>query len=147
MSLMSRVEDKITGEPNSGCWLWIGACSDVGYGKIWNGDRVMEATRYVYEQIRGAIPEGLELDHLCRTRCCVNPSHLEPVTHQENMRRGIAGALASSRYAAMTHCVNGHKRTPGNVYLGQTAKGHVRRKCRACENMRQQKRRRELHGR
>lgn len=74
-------------EPNSGCWLWAGADNGGGYGKF----RGKYAHRVSYEMRNGAIPEGLHLDHLCRVPCCVNPDHLEPVTNQENARRGEAG--------------------------------------------------------
>lgn len=74
-------------EPNSGCWLWAGADNGVGYGKF----RGKYAHRISYEMNRGPIPNGMHLDHLCRVRCCVNPSHLEPVTNAENARRGLCG--------------------------------------------------------
>lgn len=71
------------------CWVWIGAIADTGYGTTRAGAtrRKVGAHRAVYEAHRGAIPEGMELDHLCRVRVCVNPSHLEIVTRAENVRR------------------------------------------------------------
>src|ERR1019366_9702648 len=80
------------------CWEWMGAKRE-GYGQVWGGSRHLapsgrysylpiSATRYSYERFVGPIPKGLHLDHLCRNRGCVNPEHLEPVTCQENIRRG-----------------------------------------------------------
>lgn len=71
-----------------GCWLWLGAVNNDGYGDVRRNGRVEKAHRVAYELTRGAVPDGLELDHLCKTTRCVNPSHLEAVTHRENVLRG-----------------------------------------------------------
>ena len=76
-------------EPNSGCWLWIGAWAAGGYGYVRRGGRTIKAARFIYETLVGEIPEGLQLDHLCRVRSCVNPAHLEPVVQAENIRRAM----------------------------------------------------------
>lgn len=73
-------------DPQTGCWLWQYSVSPQGYAR-WGKTY---AHRRVYEQLRGPIPAGLSLDHLCRVPRCVNPDHLEPVTHAENVRRGVA---------------------------------------------------------
>lgn len=84
-----REEDRGYDTP---CWVWLLSENGTGYGKTVNDEgRLVLAHRHIYEQYRGPIPEGLELDHLCRVRPCVNPEHLEPVTHLENCRRGNAG--------------------------------------------------------
>jgi HNH endonuclease len=76
-----------TVDPIKGCWLFPFTQSD-GYARMWtNSGYLLMAHRLYYEEARGPIPMGLELDHLCNTRACVNPSHLEPVTHLENIRR------------------------------------------------------------
>lgn len=76
---------------DSGCWIWQGSVSNTGYGRI--GSRY--AHRVSYERSNGPIPDGLTIDHLCRTTLCVNPDHLEPVTHRENVLRGMSpGAIA-----------------------------------------------------
>jgi hypothetical protein len=75
-----------------GCHVWIGARDAHGYGAIQIERTVGKAHRIAYELARGAVPEGLELDHLCRHPYCVNPDHLEPVSHAENMRRARAAA-------------------------------------------------------
>lgn len=89
--------------PFSGCWLWTGYLNPVnGYAHVTvqAGDdrtKTVYLHRIAYEQAKGAIPEELEIDHLCRVRCCVNPDHLEAVTHQINRRRGIQGMADSIR--------------------------------------------------
>src|SRR4051812_13783907 len=89
--LAERLMGRVSMEPFSGCWLWTGTLTDHGYGILENGHGAGKGAHVVsYELHVGKIPEGLELDHLCRVRCCVNPRHLEPVTHYENMRRGVA---------------------------------------------------------
>lgn len=80
---------------DGGCWLWRGTRGSSGYGQICirgphRTRAIRGAHRVLYEMLRGPVPEGLELDHLCRVRHCVNPDHLEPVTRTENVRRGAA---------------------------------------------------------
>lgn len=79
------VEDRGFDTP---CWVWSGSLDKKGYGRI-NRDGYLYAHRYMYERVNGPVPEGFELDHLCRVRQCVNPGHVEPVTHAENMRRSV----------------------------------------------------------
>ena len=73
----------------SACWLWVGSRQSMGYGNLSFGGRHQLAHRVAYQLGVGAIPDGLELDHLCRVLRCVNPAHLEPVTRQENLRRRV----------------------------------------------------------
>lgn len=104
-----RFWSKVEPEPNSGCWIWIGART-CGYGAIGRGTRSegnIGAHRFAYLLLRGPIPLGLEPDHLCRLRCCVNPWHLELVTRRENSQRGDRSnprraALSAARAVAST---------------------------------------------
>ena len=92
----ARFDRHVYYEPNTGCHLWGGACTTTGYGAFGIGStrdgtaRVVRSHRFAYVRAIGPIPDGLELDHLCSTPSCVNPAHLEPVTHAENMRRAVA---------------------------------------------------------
>lgn len=80
-------------EPGSGgCWLWTKSRSRDGYGWASLNEKTYQAHRFVYTIVIGPIPDGLQLDHLCRVRHCVNPSHLEPVTVIENLKRGVGPA-------------------------------------------------------
>lgn len=80
--------DKVAPEPNTGCWLWLGALSAKGYARFHDRSYIVVwAHRWAYVHFRGRIPKGKHLDHLCRVPSCVNPDHLEPVTVKENNRR------------------------------------------------------------
>lgn len=122
-------------DKTDGCWNWIAARSSGGYGRVsrWSNGRQHDivAHRVVYEALVGHIPDGLTLDHLCRNRRCVNPSHLEPVTRGENVLRG---ETIASRNLAKTICVRGHSLSPENVYF-QRSQPRMRR-CRECNRMR-----------
>lgn len=102
----------------SGCHEWRGTMSDLGYGLFKVGRKNWKAHKWKYEQLNGTVPEGLELDHLCRNTVCVNPEHLEVVTHGENVRRARLGKRRS-------HCFKGHPLTPDNIY-------HTKEGSRAC---------------
>ena len=114
----------------SGCWVWQLALSESGYGRIWVGDKALRPHRFAYEIVKGPIPEELELDHLCRLRACINPNHLEAVTHLENMRRGEAPP--PPRYALRAYCKRGHAFTKANTYITPTRSA---RGCRACNRV------------
>ncbi len=70
------------------CWIWPYAVNGNGYGHLGKNKKIIEAHKFMYEQIVGDIPANCELDHICTNKLCVNPSHLEPVSHAENCRRG-----------------------------------------------------------
>lgn len=94
------------------CWLWTGATAGAGYGQLWVGGRRVYVHRFAYEQFVGPIPEGFQIDHLCRIHNCVNPAHLEAVTQRENVLRGVAPPAVN---AQKTHCPQGHAYDAKNV--------------------------------
>jgi len=112
------------------CWLWTASKYHDGYGQFRVGDRPRRAHRVAYELVRGPIPDGLVLDHLCRVHACVNPDHLEPVTDKVNIARGRAREASLARRNAKTHCVNGHELTDQNIYIRRNGL----RECRTCLN-------------
>ena len=116
-------------EDSFGCWRWKGAGSN-GYATFTIGGQKRSAHRAVYELLVGPIPEGLQLDHLCGVKRCVNPAHLEPVTPRENTMRAVNAPAAIN--AAKTHCDHGHEFTPENIYV--PPKRPNRRYCRTCQN-------------
>ena len=114
------------------CWLWLAARVSTGYGYFGiSAERLVLAHRYAYELLVGPIPTGLEIDHLCRVRTCVNPLHLQAVTHIENVRRGRGGEW----WAAKTHCPQGHPYSGRNLI-----QHHGSRFCRICHNLSSHKR-------
>jgi hypothetical protein len=138
-TVAEHIDKRVYRDPNSGCWLWLGRVDEKGYArggnKSYPGESKAHRLSYLYHV--GPIPEGLELDHLCRVRSCVNPSHLEAVTHAENCRRGDYKTNSSN--GKKTHCPSGHEYTPANTIL-QQKKGGAGRKCRACRDSRNRSR-------
>jgi hypothetical protein len=117
LRLPERFWDKVAPCPISGCWLWTASTSQKGYGSFVVRTRHnVAAHRVTFEVLVGPIPRGLEIDHrVCRVRCCVNPSHLEAVTHVENIRRADY-SNNGSRERARTHCPRGHEYNAENTY-------------------------------
>ena len=112
-----------------GCWEWEGNRYSQGYGRVTGAVR---AHTYSYELLVGPVPEGLELDHLCRVRHCVRPDHLEAVTSAENIRRGNCVSAINAR---KTHCKRGHELGGDNLLAWGLKKGE--RICRTCTNEQQ----------
>ena len=133
-SLEDQFWSKVSPEPNSGCWLWTGASDPLGYGRINVKARLQLAHRVSYILFRGPIPDGLQLDHLCRIPCCVNPDHLEPVTPRENIMRGVGPANTRKRLLARTHCKRGHPFAGENLIHDSNAPQF--RVCRECRRIR-----------
>ena len=124
---------------DDGCWEWAGALSDHGYGRMpASRGRYVSVHRESYKIHCGEIPNGLDVDHLCRNRKCFNPDHLELVTRKENVRRGALPAMMREKSKAQTHCKNGHPLSGDNLILqGRDRKA---RACRKCRSIRQRRR-------
>lgn len=114
-------------DKSAACWMWLGGQTK-GYGTY----STTMAHRVAYLLCVGPIPDGLELDHLCYTPLCVNPSHLEPVTRTENIRRRIAAGPPRPPAPLRTHCTKGHEFTPENT-IPRDGGGRGQR-CRICKN-------------
>jgi hypothetical protein len=107
----------------SGCWIWTGSVTASGYGRFWDGEKVVWVHAYAYELQNGPIPEGCEIDHVkppCTRKDCVRGTHLEAVPHSENMKRWHAG---------VTHCKKGHAFDEANTYITKAGA----RACRRCK--------------
>lgn len=135
-SLQDRFEKYWTPEPNTGCWLWVRALNDGGYGRFCYNWTVERAHRVAWKLYRGPIPEKMQIDHLCKNRACVNPAHLEVVTQQENIRRGDAGIATKRKQKAKTHCVLGHPYEGDNLYIWAR---NGWRQCKECIKLRSRK--------
>jgi len=134
-----RLFSRVRIEPN-GCWEWKGVPTCNGYGRI-KVEKPVLVHRFSYEFFKGPIPEGLQIDHLCGNKICVNPAHLEAVTQWENMTR--AGTQVSVVNGGKTHCKRGHEFTPENIYRQPGKPAHWRI-CRTCERERTQRRRKSV---
>ncbi len=108
---------------DDGCWVWKNNIKSNGYGSIWMDGRSRGVHRVAYEIAVGPIPTGLQIDHLCRVRACMNPSHLEAVTSKENIRRGNTAQWQRDK----THCPSGHPYSGDNLYVHGG-----KRYCRSC---------------
>jgi hypothetical protein len=124
-----RLWEKVV-KTEAGCWIWLGHENGHGYGRITVDGKQLLTHRFAYELLRGPIPDGLQIDHLCRNRRCLNPDHLEPVTNRENKMR-------SPQVGTETHCKHGHEFTHENTYTH----GKSGRSCRACHRDRERVRR------
>jgi len=109
----------------NGCILWTGWRTRDGYGGFWTGERFIGAHVFAYEQVHGPVPDGLELDHKCRVRPCVNADHLRPVTTKANI---LCGEGLAAKNVRKTHCWRGHEFNEENTYLIGTG-GRMCRKC------------------
>jgi hypothetical protein len=131
--LPERFWSKVSPCPMSGCWLWTAAAGRLAYGRIGVGSRrpgggrgTRQTHRLAYETLVG--PTSMMLDHLCRVTLCCNPLHLEPVSNQENSRRGNCGKKTGELQRAKTHCPSGHEYSEENTRVNVAGE----RECKEC---------------
>jgi hypothetical protein len=139
--LETRLWEKVDKGGEGGCWLWVGGITKYGYGNIWADGGTRSAHRVAYELAIGPIPDGHQIDHLCKVRHCVNPDHLEAVTPVVNNARSNSPSAGNKD---KTHCKHGHEFTAENTYI-HPQRGT--RQCRACQRINEKRsllRRREL---
>jgi HNH endonuclease len=134
-AVLVRWREKVSDVPTpSGCWLWTGGRDKDGYGRFSVGRQHRRAHHLAYILFVGPIPDGLEIDHLCRNPGCVNPWHLEPVPQRVNVLRGTGLAAVNAR---KTHCINGHEFTLANTYVNPSTGN---RRCQTCHRDEQRRR-------
>jgi len=126
LSLIERVKRQVVMEPEMGCWLRQGALHEDGYGLIWQGGRTRLAHRFMYEAFFGAIPEGCEAHHICKSKNCCNPGHLMVVSHQEHME--LTPGTVGYDNRAKTRCKAGHPFDEANTRI----ESNGARGCLAC---------------
>lgn len=131
--LPPRFWNKTILDPETGCWLWTASTSE-GYGAFGvERGRIVRAHRVTYLTLVGEVQAGLDLDHLCRTRRCCNPAHLEPVTRRINLLRGDT---LTARSANATHCPKGHPYDAANTNFFSAPDGIRKwRQCRECNRL------------
>jgi len=125
MTSLEQFMDKVAPDPASGCWLWLGAIRTKGYGAVFINHKNRAAHRVAYELLRGPIPAGKQVDHLCRVRSRVNPEHMEIVDNRTNVLRGIGVTATNAR---KSHCKRGHALDEANTAIGADGS----RRCRIC---------------
>lgn len=125
--------ERLTEPMPTGCLVWQGKRDKQGYGRMYAyGTNSYLAHRFAYEQFIGPIPEGMQVDHLCRNQSCVNPEHLEAVTPLVNTHRSI---LARGLTIPVSHCVRGHAFDEANTRYNKRGD----RACRACDRENQKR--------
>lgn len=124
--LPAKMRPRLAAPDAKGCVAWLGAHQSGGYGEVWLNGRTVLTHRAVFEAVRGPLPKGLVIDHLCRNRGCCNPEHLDLVTQKENCRRGLKSAL----FVPPVVCLRGHSKA--DAYVRISKKGHIQRQCRTC---------------
>jgi hypothetical protein len=128
--ILERFLEKFKVNLKTGCWEWTSTCAGAGYGILFSHHvkgkvRFVYAHRFSYQQFVGPIPEGQEIDHICKNKKCVFYKHLRTVTHRENM---LSGDTVAGHFAKRTHCIRGHEFTKENTHIH--SKGY--RVCKAC---------------
>lgn len=139
--MLERFWAKVDRDGETGCWLWVANKTHDGYGRFSVGSKYVYAHRFAWTLENGQVQEGLQLDHLCRVRECVNPAHMEPVDCRTNVLRGVS---PSAMRAAQIECIHGHKFDDTNTYWRPDGG----RECRTCHRQREREyRAKETAGR
>jgi len=135
-------EEKFWGmvKKTDSCWIWTGTQTKDGYGRFWQKAKKKLVHRISFESLKNIIPKGLEIDHLCRNRICVNPDHMECVTHAENMKR------SHPNNSQKTHCPQGHPYDEKNTKIVIGGNGNKWRHCRICGRIERRERRLKNRG-
>ncbi len=120
---------KVDKGDGSGCWLWTASLQTGGYGNFIVHKHSIRAHKWSYEYYKGPVPKGLQIDHLCRVRHCVNPDHLEAVPARTNVLRSNSPA---ARNAQKTHCPKGHPYEGENLIIAKRKDGRLKRICHEC---------------
>lgn len=143
-SVLERFEEKYIPEPNSGCWIWLGALSANGRSSFqWGNGRISTAHKWAYIFFRGEIPDGLELDHLCCNPSCVNPHHLEAVPRSVNGKRYWNWIGKNDVRRQVVECKNGHPFNVQNTRIDPQTKHKI---CRVCDRARHRTYWEKTHG-
>ena len=134
---IERFWEKVDRSPGQGpkgdCWTWKKPSHYTGYGFFYFQRKQRTAHAVSYYFAHGRFPqEGLDIDHLCRNRACVNPDHLEEVSRQVNAYRGQCGFITGAKMRARTHCKNGHEFTPENTTIESKGERSTKRRCKIC---------------
>lgn len=124
-TLFNQLKHRVLSETSEDCWIWHGSISSRGYGQLGKDRKMLMAHRVAYTLRYGPIPDGLQIDHLCRVSACYNPDHLEAVTQSVNLRRGIFPNMLK------THCPQGHSYSGDNLVIIR----YGYRRCRLCHNL------------
>lgn len=124
MNTLKRMSNRWDMEEETGCWVWRPPLHNTGYSQITVRRKKTSGHRAAYMLLKGEIPHDMVIDHLCRTRACVNPEHMELVTNKENLLRGEGFSAVNAK---KTHCPQGHSYSEENTYM---LRGY--RNCRTC---------------
>jgi hypothetical protein len=141
LTLAERIEKYVVRAP--GCWTWAASHKPSGYAQIWGKGTMLFVHRWMYEQVHGAIPEGFQIDHLCRNRGCINPDHLEAVTARINILRSDAPGAKAVRTG---FCKRGHPFSGDNVYVRPSSGTRRCKKCHALDRMKRYREKRQCVG-
>lgn len=134
-SLREKIETSLDTESNPhGCWVWTAGKDRHGYGAVRWAAKVHKVHRAYLKELGHDVPDGMDVDHLCRNPSCANPNHLEVVTHAENMRRSPIAIVSIN--ACKTHCLNGHEFTLENTYMVPKTGARM---CKACAKERRKR--------